>query len=151
MLITLAEPVTLATDADRRCWDGIARVVQAALPIDPDQPGLTALTRPAGIVNSKARRPVSVLRPGSPVPVAAVLDLYAAMSRAPFRTVLGILFGPDRVAPCPVCRAEGSSLAALDVVGRCYGSCGTVRLARLYDVFLAPRAPSAEGGRHAEG
>ncbi len=139
-VLPLQERVALAGDGDQRPWDGIVRAVQAALPVDPDQPGLTALTRPVGSINSRTGRPVRILRPGKPTPVADVLTLYDAMARNPFRTVAGILFGSDRVSPCPVCKAEGSSLSALDFAGQCYGSCGKVGLERLYDVFLAPRA-----------
>jgi hypothetical protein len=134
------EPVAFQTDGERQRWAGIVQVVQAILPIDPDQPGITALTRPVGSINSKTGRKVRCLKPGTPVPIAEVLKLYEQMSGAPFRTVMGVLFGADRVLPCPVCRAEGSALAALDFVGRCY-ACGTVKLERLYDAFLAPRSP----------
>jgi hypothetical protein len=150
VLLPLAEPVTLAGEGERRRWDGIVRVVPAALPCDPDQPGLTALTRPVGSINSRTGRPVRVLRPGTPTPVADVMTLYDDMADRPFRTVAGILFGTDRVAPCPACKAEGSTLAALDRAGRCYGSCGSVRLERLYDAFLAPRTPRGGEARRAE-
>jgi hypothetical protein len=132
-------PVTFETDGERRRWAGIVQVVQAALPIDPDQPGITALTRPLGSINGKTGREVTCLRPGTPVPIAEVLRLYDQMVRSPFRTVMGILLGADRISPCPICGAEGSTLSAIDHVGRCYGSCGTVKLEQLYDVFLAPR------------
>jgi hypothetical protein len=142
-----ADPVVIDSDGERRRWEGAIKVLQAALPVDPDQPGLTALTRPIGSINSKTGRAVSVLRPGTPVPVADVLGLFDQMVRAPFRTVMHILLGGDRVMPCPVCRTEGTSLTALDHVGRCYGSCGKVKVDQLYDLFLAPRKPVAKVGR----
>jgi hypothetical protein len=73
------------------------------------------------------------------------------MARSPFKTVMGILLGAGRVAPCPICRVEGSSLSALDREGRCYGGCGKVKLERLYDVFLAPRPQASKEGVHAGG
>jgi hypothetical protein len=137
-------PCVFGTDGERRRWAGIVQVVQAALPIDPDQPGITALTRPIGSINSKTGRRVELLRPGKPVPVAEVLRLYDQMARCPFRTVMGILLGGDRVSPCPVCRVEETSLSALDHVGRCCGSCGKVKLDQVYDLFLIPRAATGK-------
>jgi hypothetical protein len=150
VIIWFDEPVTFETDGERRRWAGIVEVVQAALPIDPDQPGITTLTRPIGSLNGKTNREVTCLRPGTPVPIAEVLRLYDQMVRSPFRTVMGILLGADRMSPCPVCQAEGTSLSALDQVGRCYGSCGTVKLERLYDLFLAPRTAKGKEASDAE-
>jgi hypothetical protein len=150
VIIWFDEPVTFNTDGERRRWAGIVQAVQAALPIDPDQPGITALTRPLGSINGKTGREVTCLRPGTPVPVAEVLRLYDQMLRSPFRTVMRILLGADRVSPCAICGAEGSTLSALDHVGRCYGSCGTVKLEQIYDVFLAPRATRRKEASDAE-
>jgi hypothetical protein len=47
VIIWFDDLVKFNTDGDRRRWAGIVEAVQAALPIDPDQPGITALTRPA--------------------------------------------------------------------------------------------------------
>ncbi len=82
VLLNLEEPVVFSTEAERRRWDGIVRAVQAALPSDPDAPGLTALTRPVGSINSKTGKAVSILRPGTPVPADAVVGLADAMIRA---------------------------------------------------------------------
>ena len=144
------EPVIFQSEGERRRWAGIVQVVQAALPIDPDQPGITALTRPIGSVNGKTDHEVKLIKPGTPVPVAEVLRLYEQLARSPFRTVMGTLLGTDRVSPCPICQAEGTSLSALDQVGRCYGSCGTVKLEQLYDLFLAPRTAKGKGASDAE-
>jgi hypothetical protein len=150
-IVWLDPPIEFQDDGQRRRWAGIVRAVQAALPIDPDQPGITALTRPVGSVNGKTGREVRVLRPGTPVPADEVLRLYDRLARSPFRTVMEILLGSDRVSPCPCCRAEGSSLAALDREGRCYGSCGRVRLERLYDAYLIPRTPASKEDAHGVG
>jgi hypothetical protein len=147
----LDRPVEFTTDGERRKWAGIVRAVQAVLPTDPDAPGITALTRPVGSVNAKNGAVVRRLKNGHPVSVDAILDLFAQMRIRPFRTVMRLLFGDERVAPCPVCRTECTSLAGLDRHGRCYGSCGTVPLFRLYDVFLLSRPPTAKQGGDAHG
>jgi hypothetical protein len=115
------------------------RALQAVLPTDPDAPGITATTRALGSINSKNGMKVTRLHRGKPVAIQAVLDFFQQLRSSPIKTVMEILFGTDRVRPCPVCGDEDSTLAALDRVGTCYGSCGKVELARLYDVFLDPR------------
>jgi hypothetical protein len=132
--------VEFTTDGERKRWAGIVQSLQALLPTDPDAPGITATTRALGSTNSKNGVKVTRLHRGRPVPVQAVLDLFGQLRSTPFRTVMQILFGTDRVRPCPVCDDEDSTLAALDRVGACYGSCGKVELARLFDVFLKPRS-----------
>ena len=140
----LAEPVAFATDGQRRRWDGLVRAVQAVLPVDPHQPGLTGLTRPVGSINSKNGATVERLKEGKPVPVDRVEHLFEQMSRSPFRTVMLVLLGAERIRPCPVCEQAGTTLSAGDFVGFCYGSCGKVKLAQLYDLFLAPRPANSK-------
>jgi hypothetical protein len=139
LIIRFEEPVVFRSDGEREPWSGVVAVVQAILPIDPDQPGITAVTRPIGSINSKTGREVRSLKPGKPVPVVQVERLYDQMVQAPFRTVMGVLLGAGRVSPCPICQTHGSILSALEHVGQCYGSCGKVKLERIYDLFLAPR------------
>ena len=140
----LAEPVAFATDGQRRRWDGIVRAVQAVLPVDPHQPGITGLTRALGSTNSKHDAVVERLKEGKPVPVDRVEHLFEQMSRSPFRTVMLVLLGAERIRPCPVCEQAGTTLSAGDLVGFCYGSCGKVKLAQLYDLFLAPRPANSK-------
>jgi hypothetical protein len=140
----LAEPVAVNTDGRRRRWDGIVRAVQAVLPVDPHQPGIAGLTRPIGSINSKHDAVVERLQEGQPVPVEGVEHLFEEMSRSPFRTVMTVLLGAERIRPCPVCERAGTTLSAADRVGFCYGSCGKVPLARLYDLFLAPRPATSK-------
>jgi hypothetical protein len=140
----LAEPVAFASDGQRRRWDGIVRAVQAVLPVDPHQPGITGLTRAVGSINSKNDAVVERLNEGKPVPVDRVEHLFEQMSRSPFRTVMLVLLGDERIRPCPVCRADGTTLSAGDYVGFCYGSCGKVKLAQLYNLFLAPRPANSK-------
>jgi hypothetical protein len=139
------EPVEITSDAERQRWSGVVRAVQAVLPTDPDAPGITATTRARGSVNSKCGVRVRQLHPGKPIAQEAVLELFEQLRTRPFRTLTGILFGSDRLRPCPVCQQTDTGLNALDRIGQCYGSCGKVSLGQLYDVFLAPRAATKEG------
>lgn len=137
VIIRFGKPVVFADSADRERWTAIVETVQATLPIDPHQPGITAVTRALGSINSKNSETVRQLAPGSAVTPSAVVDLSKRMSVEPFQTVFTIIAGSNRVAPCPVCRGEGSSLTAGRVVGFCYGECEQVSLAQFYDVLLA--------------
>lgn len=136
ILFHFEQPVPFDSTADRDRWAAVVRAVQSTLPSDPNAPGLTALTRPLGSVNSKTGRAVKQLRPGTPVAPQAVLEFVDILRRRPFATVAGILHGTDRIAPCPVCRADGSTLAAFDRVGQCYAQCGPVKLAQLFGTFM---------------
>jgi hypothetical protein len=145
VIIRFEDPVQFADEADRQRWAAIVKVVQRLLPTDPDCPGITALTRPLGSVNSKNGVTVERLHEGEPVSAEEVLGLFEQVRTSPFRTVARLLLGDERVTPYPVCRAAASRLNALDRVGMCYGTCGKVRLGQLYDVFLAPRSTRTEG------
>jgi hypothetical protein len=132
------EPVQFASDEDRRRWAGIVEVVQCALPIDTEQPHITALTRPVGSVNGKNGAEVRLVKEGNPISQQEVIGLYQQMCEAPFATVLNILAGANKLEPCPFCEKERSQLSPLNFVGRCY-SCGNVKLDRLYNLVFAPR------------
>jgi hypothetical protein len=131
--------IEIASESDRERWDGIIKTVQASLPIDPDQPSINALTRPVGSINGKNNEKVVVLESGQAVTTDQVLEFHHEMTSSWFRVVFEILTGTDRLSPCPICKKEGSILSAIDHAGRCYGSCGTVKLDRLYDAILKPR------------
>jgi hypothetical protein len=139
VLIWFTEPVEFTTDAERKRWAGIVKAVQAILPTDPDGPGITALTRAWGTINSKNGVMVKRLYAGKPVAKEVVLELFERLRTQPFRTVMGVLFGGERSRPCPICGDDDSTLSAMDRVGQCYGSCGKVPLSGLFDVFLRPR------------
>ncbi|MBP3957794.1 hypothetical protein J8F10_21285 [Gemmata sp. G18] len=141
-LFHLEPIVVFGNTADRDRWAVVVRAVQNALPSDPNAPGLTALTRPIGSTNSKNDRKVKQLRAGEPITPEEVLRFVDELRRRPFATVAGILHGADRITPCPVCKADGSTLAARDRVGRCY-DCGTVELVQLFGPLMSP--PSTEG------
>lgn len=138
LLFWFDEPVEIESTGDRQRWDGVIRAVQRALPTDPTAPGITALTRPVGSVNGKSGKAVKVLREGTPVTAAEVLGFFDRLRSKPFLTVATLLFGTDRVTPCPVCRGAGSVLAANDRAGQCYGGCGTVKLADLFGTVMVP-------------
>jgi hypothetical protein len=144
------KPVVFNNVGDRDRWAGIVKVVQAALPIDPDQPGITATTRALKSINSKNGAVVRQLSKGTPVTQADVLALFNEMCSSPFESVLKILTGGDSVTPCPVCGKDGTQLAAMDYAGRCYGSCGTVKLETLYDLVFTPRMTKEATKNHGE-
>jgi hypothetical protein len=130
------------TERDR--WAAMVRVVQSTLPSDPYAPGLTALTRPVGSVNGKSGRPVTVLRPGTPVHPDAVRAFVGQMHHTPFAIVAKVLHGSGTIRPCPVCRADGSSLKPRDRVGKCY-RCGPITLARLMGAVMVDPSTGVEG------
>jgi len=144
VILRFGEPVEFNTEGERDRWSGIVQVVQAALPIDPDQPGVTATTRDVGSINGKNGAEVTVLAEGEPVTEAEVRGLYGEMIKTPFRTVMKILTGSETMQPCPFCGKDDTKLSALDHTGRCYGSCGSVKIDRLYDLVLAPRDAGKE-------
>jgi len=139
VILRFDKPVEFRTDGDRDRWDGIVKVVQAALPVDPDAPSITATTRPVGSTNGKNGAEVTQLAAGSQVSEVEVLGLYEAMRNAPFETVLHILAGPGDIKPCPFCQGAGTTLNPGRIVGFCYGGCGKISLPRLYELLLSPR------------
>ena len=139
VLLWFVDPPEFTTDEERRRWEGVVLAVQCALPIDPDQPGITAVTRPIGSVNSKNGATVTQFAAGEPVRSDEVLDLYHQLQETPFRTVGQILFGADKVSPCPKCGKPGTNMSLLDRMGQCYGGCGRLQLSDLYNVVLATR------------
>jgi hypothetical protein len=144
VIMWIAPPVELGTAAAQARWAAYVRAVQATLPTDPNAPGVTALTRAIGGVNSKNGRKVEALRDGNPVAAVAVEEFVARLAKAPFKEVATVLLGDARV-PCPVCLNENSRLDLLDHLGLCYGgACGKVTLWQLLDLVYAP--PARAGG-----
>jgi hypothetical protein len=137
VIVLLDPPVELKDAGSQRKWDALVRTVQCTLPVDPNAPGITALTRPIGSVNSKNGATVRVLRSGKTVAGKAVEEFAARLGKAPFKEVAAVLLGETRVSPCPVCQREGSRLDVLDRVGMCY-ACGKVTLAQILDRIYAP-------------
>jgi hypothetical protein len=137
LILRLVPPVELTSAAEQKRWATIVRAVQCSLPSDPTAPGITALTRPVGSVNSKNLATVEVLRTGTPVDPGRVEAFVRELAAAPFRTVATVLLGSERVEPCPVCRRPGSSLGALERAGMCY-CCGKVTLEGLFERVYRP-------------
>jgi len=134
-ILWLQDPPQFDTDGLRERWTGITQTVQTALPSDPNAPHITASTRPIGSINSRNGATVKLLATGSPVTQEEVLKLYTDMERSPFKTVLRVLSGQEKVTPCPICMLPGSKLSAMDQKGKCY-KCGTVELSELLDSVM---------------
>ena len=145
LLIWLDPPVELRTGEDQERWAKMVKAVQRTLPVDPDMPGITALTRPVGSTNSKNGATVRTLAPGRTVQPSEVEDYVRRVGKAPFREVAVVLLGAERVTPCPLCSKKGKRLDVLDRRGKCYGGCGPVHLHQLFDLIYQPRqAPPAQ-------
>jgi hypothetical protein len=143
LLLFLHPAVELYTAGERQYWSEVVRAVQCTLPVDPDCPGITALTRPVGSSNSKNAAMVRQLKAGRPVTPDEAKAFLARVAQAPFKEVALPLLGAERVRPCPVCGDEGTELCALDHFGKCYQGCGKVNLGQLYDsIFVAPAKAS---------
>jgi hypothetical protein len=140
LVLRFDPPAELASAADQKSWSILVRAVQSSLPADPNAPGITALTRSVGSVNSRNGAVVEVLRPGHCVDPARVEAFVREMAAAPFLTLAKVLLGSERAEPCPICLKPGSSLGVHDRDGTCYG-CGNVTVEMLYEV-----AYRADGG-----
>jgi hypothetical protein len=98
-IIWLAPPVELTSAAEQKWWANDVRMVQCSLPVDPNAPGITALTRAVGSINSKNGAVVEVLEPGEPINPACVIAFLDALTKAPFKTVAMILLGHEHIQP----------------------------------------------------
>lgn len=142
VLIWLEPCVELYSDNDQLRWDALVKVVQRSLPVDPAMPGITAMTRPLGSINSKNGKEVVCLREGEPVPPEAVESFARTLAEKPFLTLTSIHFGQARIAPCPVCLGKNSTFTAKEKIGLCYGKCKKVGLSKLMDLpFKTPDSP----------
>jgi hypothetical protein len=100
--------IDLASAATQARWDALVRAAQLTLPVDLSAPGITALTRAVGSINSKNGVAVKVLRPGKAVDGKAVEEFVARVTRAPFKEVVTVLFGEQRISPCLSVRPTGA-------------------------------------------
>jgi hypothetical protein len=154
-IVWFQEPVELRSAADQRRWKALHQVLMGSVPSDPAAPALIGLTRPVGSTNSKTGAEVKTLKPGAPVPAAALEGWAAEVARKPFEAVGTPLFGGGRVSPCPYCRREDSHLDLGEAVGFCYGACRHVPFRRLFEPFFkglaaqeaAPAAPQKPAGK----
>jgi hypothetical protein len=138
LIVWLQPTVELMNEGEQQRWESIVKVVQRTLPVDPDMPGITAVTRPLGSVNSKNRATVEQLKPGEPVDPLTVEEYLNKVVQSPFKEVALPLLGQLRVSPCPVCQGPGTRLDVLDYRGKCYNGCSKVTLEQLYDCILNP-------------
>ena len=142
VLFRVEPAVEFSTTEERDRWAVVVVGVQASLPSDPNAPGITILTRPVGSTNGKTGVPVTRLRDSGGAPKEEVLAFVGDFATRPFAVLAGILHGGgDRLRPCPVCNAAGSSMAVMKKKGQCYG-CGNVSVAKLYGTVMA--APAGE-------
>jgi hypothetical protein len=147
-IIWLDPPVELTSAAEQNKWANVVRMVRCSLPVDPNAPGITALTRAVGSINSKNDATVEVLEPGEPIEPARVIAFVEGLVKAPFKTVATILLGCDHIQPCPICRRDDTHLDVLDSVGKCYGRCGNVKLNKVLDTIYKPLEPAQTAGSH---
>jgi hypothetical protein len=144
VILNFSEPVQIQNEAEQNAWAHRVEIVQAALPIDPDQPGITATTRALGSVNSKNARRVEQLTAGQPIKRGEIEALADELVNSPFKTFLRVLTGSTCITPCPFCGLEGTKLDALDYIGKCYGSCGKVGYQDLWEQIYQPRADQGD-------
>lgn len=144
VILWFTSPVVFRGEPQRLLWAAVVKVVQRALPSDPDAPGITALTRPVGSINGKNGMPVTMLTKGEPVTPEEAMSLFNEIRVAPVKTIMRILLGEERISLCPICEKPGTSLDAMDRSAKCYGSCGKVTLSQIYDLFLCPRPAGKE-------
>ena len=145
LLVRIQPAVELKSAADQQRSGKIVKVVQRTLPVDPDMPGITAVTRPIGSVNGKNGAIVKTLKPGEAIAPEVVEQFMALLALGAFREVGLPLVGEQRVHPCPVCRGDGTRLDLLDWIGMCYGNCGKITLEHLFDSIYLPRPTNPKG------
>jgi len=139
-IVRFTESVELKSALDQKHWTAVHKVLIASVPSDPAVPALIALTRPIDSINGKTQKPVRLLKAATEISPGVVLNWTEEVNRSPFQTLGQILFGKQRVTPCPFCQTEGSHLDLGEKVGFCYGPCRQVPLKRLFEPFLT--APS---------
>lgn len=136
-LLWIDPPVQIDHPGERERWAARVRIIQSILPCDPHAPGITALTRAIGSINSKNGGLVKVLKPGVSLAQDELLQLIDEIRSRPFAVAAQMLLSSSS-SPCPVCRRHGSRLGVQDRIGLCYGGCGRVTLGRLLAAYVQP-------------
>jgi len=144
-IVRFNEPVELKSSRDQKRWTAVHKILMGSVPSDPAAPALIALTRAVGSINGKNQRPVRSLKAATEIPPGVLLDWTEQVKRSPFQTLGQVLFGAQRVTPCPYCRTDGSHLDLGEKVGFCYGACKVVPLERLHEPFLTAPSGSKSG------
>lgn len=132
VLFWLDEPIT-CNDEQAKKWDAVAYGIRNVLPCDPRGPGLIAMSRPVGAMNTKhePHKEVRQLKAGQPISRGDIEDLAKRLADAPSRLWMALFHGGERAQPCPLCGDEGTSLGVAGAwMVRCYG-CGRVDAAAL--------------------
>jgi hypothetical protein len=132
VLLWLDEPIRCDEEQAKK-WDAVAYGIRNVLPCDPRGPGLIAMSRPVGAMNTKhePHKEVRQLRAGQPISRGDIEDLAKRLADAPSRLWMALFHGGERVQPCPLCCDEGTSLGvAGEWMVRCY-ECGRVDAAVL--------------------
>ncbi len=142
VVLRLDKPIYFSGPRNLSGWSAVVQVVLAALPVPPCIPFFAPMVRALGSLNSSTRRKVVRLQRGERVTKKEIRAIYQDMSDHPFRMVMEIISGSTRIKPCPICCAKGSSLVALDEVGKCK-KCGDITLTQLYNLVLKPQQPEA--------
>jgi hypothetical protein len=147
VILWLDQPINFVDDLDRERWAARVPVIQSLLPIDPNQPGINAMTRKLGSVNSKNQGVVTQLKKGVGVTAAELLGVIEDIRTKPFKTLAGVLLGNDKGVVCPLCNDK--PLDVQDRIGRCY-ACKRVSAAQLLKLVFADKDAKAREVAHAE-
>jgi hypothetical protein len=145
VLLWLDQPIELKDELDRKRWAARVEVIQSALPIDPNQPGINGMTRPVGSINGKNDAEVTCLREGHKVSQDELRALVDDILRQPFKGMIQTLAGSER-CECPLCQED--ELGASDQIGRCY-TCGKVTRDKLLGAIYAKKNGKNKGVHHA--
>jgi hypothetical protein len=129
-------PIEIRDDLDRNRWKARVKVLQAALPTDPMQPGMHAMTRMVGSLNGKTMTPVSVIRPAGMLQEESLLALVDEICNEHLTLQMRVLVGDTSASPCPLCRKEKSQLQVTGNRGRCYDCCNKVDSEKLYKALF---------------
>lgn len=143
VILWLESPINIAGNRQRHAFAGLTKVIQSILPINPRHLSINATTGAIGSVDSSTGHKVSRIRQGAPLTKDELVGAYVGMAARPFKTVMHVTTGQDRVDPCPLCNTDGSSLEAWGDHGFCDGGCGEVILEQLYDLFFIETKPNS--------
>lgn len=132
LIISFSTPVSIDSNRDRQVWDARIRVLQSLLLGDPHSPGITALTRPVGSINTKNQALVETIHAGQLITAEQFAIVVDQLAAEPARTVMQYVYGTDRVTPCPYCGGDGTTCSALSRNTLSYGCCAKRDISDLF-------------------
>lgn len=144
-ILRLQKPIELRDEVERRRWDLRIKIIQSALPSDHRQRGMCGKTRALGSINSKNNGLVSLLKAGTGVTEAELLQLVDELINRPFRHYSQVLLGPGEVL-CPICNV--GRLVSGDRAGDCY-KCDKVSLDMLLKHVFASDCKTKDSSKTA--